>query len=135
MSEVFKCVCADEITGRIISIQQGPLVAFTGFAPPIGQVVVEGEADHTRQYVDVVNLSIIDRPLPNIPDTKVLSVNEVWSISSIAEGTEVVVDGVSQGQIDETGLELEFPIPGEWTVELYSPWPYLGKTCIVTVEA
>lgn len=73
------------------------------------------------------------RPEISIPATHQLAVNTDWTIPGVPEGTLVIINGEESGEVDASGLVLEFSDTGVWKLELRPPFPWRDAICEVTV--
>ena len=117
-------------TGEILSIVTCPEELIPFQAPP-GRIWVLGRANLEEQYV--VEGAFVDRPSIPIPSIKALSVGEEWEVAGVPFGTKVYIDGEFAGNSDAF-LTLQFPLPGEWDVQLRPEFPWREASCLVTVS-
>lgn len=85
---------------------------------------------------DWINAGLVEqrRVLASVPATQTLAVDEDWAIAGIPEGTEVWIDAVLAGAVDDTGLTLSFPMAAVWQVRFVPPFPWKPFDCEVTVS-
>ena len=94
-------------------------------------VMPEGATGNTH-YVPAGDA--IPRPSLAVPASQVLSVSEVWSITGMPIGTEILVDGDAVGTLDSPVLTLRFDYGAVYQVEIRPPFPWLVAKCQVTVS-
>ncbi|HEV8034390.1 hypothetical protein [Yoonia sp.] len=122
----------EKATGAIMSILSGS-EDLSALNTPEGCSAISGHYDYFTQYI--VDDAAVSRPHVGqpLPATHTLQPDQDWPIPNVPEGTEVFIEGDSQGVVGTDDLVLSFPLAGVWRVELRPPFPWIGATCEVTV--
>jgi hypothetical protein len=109
-------------TGRIVRHGSCPEVDFLSQASHPGEMVMEGTANDSTQYI--LDGVLTDKPAqPMTVDKTVVNVNEPVTIANVLPGTSAEVDGES-AIVDDGILEVIFDTSGEYGIRL-SLFPYL----------
>lgn len=126
----------DSISGKIKrqgNISTDMVAAQAVYTDEAAMEIASSLSPMTDYYI--LSDTVTPRPtLSALPATKALGAGVDWSIGGIPEDTEVYLDSVLSGTVDNTGLVLSFPTADTWLVELKPPFPYLNASCEVTVS-
>ena len=105
LKETGQILSTGECSGPIQEQVQDPL-----------ESVLEGVADDTLDYV--LGGSVVPRP----------TIGDV-----IPPSTQLSVNGIKIGTIDDGSLEFSCPVPGSYRINLDPPWPFMPKEYVVEV--
>jgi hypothetical protein len=76
---------------------------------------------------------IVDKLSLGVLSNYTISINEELEISPIPEGTQVFVDEIFLGIVDDGILNITFPDPTNYKLDLRPPHPWMPVICNIEV--
>jgi hypothetical protein len=78
-----------------------------------------------------VGRRLVDRPEVGDPDRPEIELGEAarWTVTA---GTELHVDGILLGSVEDAEMGFQPTLPGTYLVEIRPPFPWIGRTDIIT---
>lgn len=120
-------------TGEILRSGVSDPAAFLAQKSSAGEGILMEIGNSSEQYVDLNLHTLIARPSFVLPYAVSLTINQDWSIPGVPAGAMVEIDGADAGVTDGAGLILSFPRAGVWRIRLVPPFPWIERSCEVTV--